>query len=302
MQILKIFDYFFVLRPMLHLPVWTILILGYYSHGYSHGNKWHLLLSLLVGTGLAGTAYLVNQIFDIESDRINDKLHFLPKGYIKIRTAWIMTFVLSLVSLAAAFYISQAAGIVAVLIFGLGLVYSSPPLAIKNRAWQAALTNGIGYGGLVFILGYCAAGGLFLPAIFKSLPYFFAVAGVYIGTTLPDIEGDKKTGKLTIGVIFGSRKTAILILACYGLSIISGFILRDTPFLFAALAAMPFYIWSVIAKNIKSTILAIKVSILTLTLAAGYFFPLYLIFIVLLILATRIYYKSRFELTYPSLK
>ena len=298
---LKPFDYIFVLRPMLHLPVWTILILGYYSGSFGQDHRWELLSALLIGTGLFGAVFLINQIYDIESDRINDKLHFLPRGYIKVPVAWAMTIGLNIISLIGAFAISIQIGLIAAMVVILGIIYSAPPLILKDRAWSATIANGLGHGTLVYLLGFCTAGGEIAVGIVKSLPYFFAVAAVYIGTTLPDIDGDKSTGKLTIGVRYGQNLTIYIIMIIYILAIASGYIVGDRLFLYAALAAAPIYIRALFARSIRAIVNAVKVSIITLTLAAIYQAPLYLLFFVALVFATRAYYKARFDMVYPSI-
>jgi 4-hydroxybenzoate polyprenyltransferase len=298
-NILRILDYIFILRPMLHLPVWTIAILGFYRASSTNSG---LLPVLFLGSGLAGAVFILNQIYDIESDRLNDKIFFLPRQIIKLGSAWLMVIVLNMVSIILAFYISLSVGVVALVIIMLGVFYSVPPLSLKNKTWWAVIANGIGHGTLVFLLGFCAAGGSFLPGIIKSLPYFFSVAAVYIGTTLPDIEGDKQTSKLTLGSVYSEKRAKHTMMAFYILSLISGFALNDTPFLIAAIVAAPFYIWSIFAAKIKPAVMAIKISIISLSLAAGYFEPSYIIFLVFLIVLTRVYYKFRFNLVYPSIK
>lgn len=301
MSYIRIFDYFFILRPMLHLPVWTVLLLGYYSYDYSHGNKWNLLLALVLGTALFGGVFLINQIYDIESDRINNKLHFLPRGIIKVSVAWLMTILLNLVSLIGGFVISFKIGLVISAVVLLGILYSVPPIALKNRPWSAAIANGLGHGTLVYLIGYCTAGGGLFTGAIKSLPYFFAVAAVYIGTTLPDIDGDRLTGKRTIGVDLGERTSIYIVILCYLIALVFGIIVSDKPFLYAALAAGLFYMYALLKRSIKPVVLALKVSILTLTLAAGYMMPLYILSVIILVFLTRAYYKARFNMEYPSI-
>lgn len=278
------------------------MILGYHSSSFSLGNDWRLLYILFLGTCLFGAVFLINQIYDIESDRINKKLHFLPEGHIKTGIAWIMIMTLNSIALILSFSLSFQIVLVALLVIILGILYSVPPIFLKNRAWPAAFANGLGNGTLVFILGFLAGGGSMMTGILKSLPYFFAVMSVYIGTTLPDTWGDAEQGKNTIAVVYNLPVVHYLIICSFLISIIAGIIINDTPFLIAAFAALPFYIWSFFKKSINAVILAVKISIITLTLAASYMMPLYLVFVVFLVFATRAYYKARFGIEYPSLK
>ncbi len=141
MKIDNILDHLFVLRPMLHLPVWTIMILGYYRYPQDTASWPILPVSLLLGTGLFGAVFLINQIYDIESDRLNNKLHFLPDGYVKPGVAWIMTIILNFIVLVIAFGLSIPLGISALLIVILGIFYSVSPIALKNRVWPAVFAN-----------------------------------------------------------------------------------------------------------------------------------------------------------------
>ncbi len=302
MSYIRTFDYFFVLRPLLHIPVWTVLILGYYSIHLSHGYKWNLLLSLLLGSFVFGGVFLINQIYDIESDRINGKLHFLPDGHIKPGVAWLMFIVLNTTSIVGGFFVSLEVGVLIIAVMILGMLYSVPPISLKNRPWAAALSNGLGHGSLVFMVGYYAGGGASIKGVIHSLPYFFAVVAVYIGTTLPDIEGDRRTGKRTIGVKYGEAHSIHIIVLCYIAAIAFGFLLADKPFLYAALAALPFYLWCYLKPSSAAAVLAVKVSILTLSLVASFVMPLYLFFLVILVYLTRIYYRARFNMEYPSIK
>ncbi|MCP4580047.1 MAG: UbiA family prenyltransferase [candidate division Zixibacteria bacterium] len=298
----KLLDHIFVLRPMLHIPVWTVGILGYFSYGDAESGWLEIPLMMLIGTGLFGAVFLINQIYDIESDRINDKVFFLPRGLVTPGWTWLMTIMLNVISPILAFYISFGAGVAALIIVVLGVLYSVPPISMKDRTWPAAVANGLGHGTMVFILGYCMAGGAFFTALIKSIPYFLAVAAVYVGTTLPDIKGDRETGKITISVRFGPRITQSIVLISYLVALSIGYILQAIPFLIASLAVAPFYFWLYYTKTSKATMLAVKMSVISLSLAASYLYPLYALFLLSLIFATRIYYQHRFNMEYPAIK
>jgi len=64
-------------------------------------------------------------------------------------------------------------------------------------------------------------------------------------------------------------------------------------------------LWIVLAGYVvispRVDLLAAKFPLLVLTLLAGYYYPYYLLFVVALILATRIYYRRRFGISYPRL-
>ncbi len=297
----KILDHIFVLRFMLIIPVWTILLLGFYHSGSGLPYSLRMFWIAFAATGLSGAVFILNQIFDIESDRANNKVYFLPKGYVKIGAAWMLYAVLNIVSLSIAFAISTTAGFFGLAILALGAAYSTPPFVIKDRPWPGFIANAFGHGTLVYLLGYCSLGGDLKSGLLKSLPYFLSVAAVYIGTTLADIEGDKLTGKRTLAVAMGINRSIYFLTVCYFLSLAAAIIIEDIPFLWAALAVCPFYIWAVAVKSLKSSMIALKLSIVTLSLVSAYFYPCYFIFLLAVILLTRIYYRKRFGMDYPAI-
>jgi len=287
---------------MLHLPVWTIAIFGYYGNSGQQRSWFELVATLTLGSCIAGGVFVLNQIYDIESDRTNKKLFFLAEGIISSRTAWLFVICLNIAALIIGFALSGPVGILATLGILLGIFYSAPPVALKNRAWPAVCTNAVGHGTLIYLIGHCAAGTSWLTGLIQSLPYFFAVGAVYIGTTAPDVDGDRKTGKRTIAVAYGEKATLYFAISLYCLAVMAGLLLTDIPFLIASLAAGPFYFWAVIVGSTKRIFMAIKISVVTLSLVACYFFPPYLPFLIILIIATRAYHKWRFNLDYPAIK
>ena len=301
MSFLKYLDYLFILRPVLMPPLWTIFLLGYHR-AYLHSGQQNpvgfpfLLISLAIGA-----IYIFNQIYDIESDRINKKLFFLSEGYISLKSAWIETILLFLISVIFAFFISTQLGILFLLGFAFGFLYSSPPFCFKNRPFLGFLSNSIGHGSWSFLLGWAINASVNFKAIIFSLPYLFAVGAVYLNTTLPDIEGDEKIGKMTLGVKYGIRKVSTISAILVLVSIILALRLSDFPFFFGALLSFPFFVWSALRRTTNTITLSVKSAVLFLSLVAGSYHPWYFLVLLLGLFGTRIYYKKRFSLVYPSL-
>lgn len=294
-------DWVFVLRPVLHPPVWTILILGYYQSPVRPIDEFRLLWLLLLSSGLAGWAYIVNQISDIESDRRNKKLFFLPAGLISLRAASIFAGFLALIALLGAFYYGRTIGLISLVLIVLGYLYSGSPFKGKNHPVWGTMLNGFGHGSLVFMLGFTGAGGLFGDAFPLSIPYLFAVIAVFIGTTLPDSRGDVLSGKRTPGVVLGARfSTAVMALSLM-ISLLLSLVFRDIPMLIVCNLSIPFYLYAAIKPNVKNAVFAARLSVLMLSLAACFIFPWYLVILAFLFVTARLYHKKRFGIDYPSL-
>lgn len=133
---------------MLIIPVWTISLLGARAAQWQQrglnpftldrfpfvnfsSSDLHLLILLLVGTLLSGGIFIVNQIYDIESDRVNKKLFLLPEGHVSITEAWVLYYVTTAGALIGAFILSWQLGILFVLGALIGLQYSLPRFNLK---------------------------------------------------------------------------------------------------------------------------------------------------------------------------
>jgi 4-hydroxybenzoate polyprenyltransferase len=295
----SIIDYFFFLRPMLHPPVWTIVILGYFRAADLFSTK--LLILLLISSAAASWAYIVNQLSDIESDKLNRKLFFLPDNIISPISAKFLAAAMLMLTLVGGFYLGINIGLLFTVGLALGYAYSIRPFDLKSRPLAGILSNAIAHGILPFAAGYMIAGGEPEGAFSYSIPYFLAVGGVFIGTTIPDYFGDQKAGKITLAVRYGLNRAGMLMAICAILAVITAVFVRDIPMVLAGSLSLPFYILNWRRVSERNSAMAAKVSVLLLTLGAGWFFWPYLILVAILILATRQYYRRRFKMTYPKL-
>jgi 4-hydroxybenzoate polyprenyltransferase len=298
---LKYLDYLFLIRPVLMPPVWTILLLGHRRSSQLFGENNLPGLGILLVTFLVGAVYVLNQIFDIESDRQNQKLFFLARGYISKRSAISEMILLNLISVIPAFLISRELGFLFILGMIFGILYSTPPVSLKNRPIGGLMLNAFAHGNLAFLIGWSMNYSLSMRSLLFSLPYMFAVGAIYLNTTIPDIEGDRRAGKITLAVRWGKERVIILSSFLVAVAMVLSFLVKDIPFLIASALSFPFFIFSAFSKKEREIILATKVSILLLSIAAGIFYTWYFVILIFGFVGTRLYYKARFNLDYPTL-
>ena len=301
----RIADYFFAARPMLILPVWSIYLVSLHYH-HQLAEKEFSMENLAVLTGLTlliAGAYYVNQIFDKETDRINRKVLFLHNHLVNEKTLMTLFILFSVMAVAFATLYSKVVFFIYLQIFGLGFIYSAPPLRLKDRPISGLLVNAYVFGLLVplSIMPNITQHNAGLLGWDNPFYFFLSVLSVHILTTLPDVLGDKNSGKKTIGAVL-PMKIAILLSFCAftGAALValqSGFIFLVIIAGVAAVVTLA----ALINPADKLILLAAKLPILLLTLLAGYFYPVFLLFVVVLILASRAYYKRRFNITYPKL-
>jgi 4-hydroxybenzoate polyprenyltransferase len=300
-SMLKYLDYLFLTRPVLMPPVWTILLLGHRRSAVLSGGSHLPGLAVLLVTFLVGAVYVLNQVCDIESDRLNNKLFFLAQGLISKRSALVEMIVLNLAAIIPAFLISLQLGLLFVLGALFGFLYSVRPFALKNKPIGGLITNALAHGSLAFLIGWSMNRSLSAESLIFSLPYFLAVAAVYLNTTVPDLEGDRATGKITFAVRWGRQKTTVLsfllVISAVVLSLVTG----DTPFLVASALSLPFFLFAGFNRKERAVALSTKASILFLSVAAGFFYPWYFVILILGFAATRLYYRARFAMNYPAL-
>jgi len=299
----RLLDYIFFARPLLLLPVWTVY-LHYLAFSRENGGLnlrigdtaiWQLFSLTLVFAGV----YVFNQIFDIESDRINDKLHFLPRGMISIRSAWIYYLFLTLAGAAIMFaFFPEKWPVVAAIII-LGTAYSIPCIRLKDNFIGGLMANAAAYGFLVPLLLY--RNNITASVVFGMAPYFLAIATGYILTTIPDLEGDKASGKKTVAVILGPMGSLWLAFLTLLATLILSMMTANHELGGVALLTLILTIVLLYSFRWRLLMVAIKLPIFLLALLAGWHYPVFAVVLLLTIVLTRAYYKKRFGIKYPGL-
>ncbi len=310
----KPIDYLFLLRPTILLPVWAFLLIGFHRATISGLSDlrpiWNLSPPLIWGLWvyslLLGAIYVVNQIYDVETDRQNRKLFLLSEGYISLRSAWIYTAVLLLVSYASLRLVFPHHGILRMLwlfSLALGLLYNIPPLKFKGRPGLDLFSNALGYGGLNVLFGMFLRDSPPLgTALLQTLPYVFAVGAVFLLTTIPDIPGDRLAGDRTTGVVLGEHRTATLALIWLLLAFGFALLLSDPLVFFPSLLSLPLYFHTARVPTAENAKFAYRLSAGLFALTLAWKIPFYFVLGLLTFLALKLYYRWRFHLDYPSLR
>jgi len=311
----KIVDMVFLLRLPLLVPVWTVLILGWIAGNpearigsFACGT---LFINLLGFSLLVASIYVVNQIQDVESDRINKKLFLLPQGIISIPAAWAAAIICAVAGLAIAY----TQGVLMFTLFSaglfIGILYNLPPASLKNRAIGGVIANSLGHGAITFLVGWLAAkngqvitADLLTIGLLSSLAPGFANGAVFLATTMPDAAGDRLTGKKTFCVAYGERATAVAAMVMCICAFGTSFLLENHFWVMAipaALSAGVFVNFAMAAKR-ETAFYSFKWPVFLLSIGVAMFVPVYGVLILVTFAAGRIYYKLRFGIVYPTFK
>ncbi|HDL01301.1 MAG TPA: hypothetical protein ENH23_03610, partial [candidate division Zixibacteria bacterium] len=194
-------------------------------------------------------------------------------------------------------------GFLILVLIVLGAIYSVPPFRLKDRPISGLLANVVGYG---FIVPFTVMSDMTINnngLLGWDNPFYFAltIGAVYLLTTIPDKEGDKNTGKKTFAVILSTPLVKLLALILLIDSVVVANSSHFTLLVILSTISILTVIITLFSDSEKILFLSIKLPILLLTILAGYFFYIYAIFIVALLIGTRLYYRKRFKMEYPKL-
>lgn len=286
---MRLVDFFFALRPLVLVPAWSFFVLGAAAAQALQpfpGSRFVALSLVLCG------GYLVNQIVDFESDRRNGKGLFLQRGLFTRRTYATAAVLAVAAGLLLAWRTRQTPLGIA-LAAALVLAYSVPPLRLSARAGWDLAANAVGYGGLAPWIG--AGGGPLRPEFWIATS--LAVGAVFVHTTLLDTAGDRATGKHTLGVALSPRAARGLALL---LSLPAPVLLRGAGWPAAAAAGLTALLCAAATRGrCPSRTVCVGATAAFAAAAALAWWP-FGPALLLLVLATRVYYRRRFGLAYPA--
>src|SRR5205085_6926719 len=173
-------------------------------------------IGLVMAAVLNAASNALNQIYDLEIDRINKPRRPLPSGRLSLQSAWTFTFITYAIALALAWFVSPAGRhecfwivVVATIIT---ILYSAPPFRTKRLGIWANVTIAIPRGVLLKVAGWSA-----VKTIAGVEPWYIgAIFGLFLlGATttkdFADMEGDRQGGCRTLPIQYGVRRAAWMI-------------------------------------------------------------------------------------------
>jgi 4-hydroxybenzoate polyprenyltransferase len=170
----------------------------------------------LMAVALNSASNGLNQIYDLEIDRINKPRRPLPSGRLTLREAWIFTALGYLAALVLAWFVAPEGRrecfwivlVAAIITF----LYSGPPFRTKRLGIWANVTIAIPRGVLLKVAGWSA-----VKTVLALEPWYIgAIFGLFLlgaSTTkdFADMEGDARGGCRTLPIELGIRRAAWMI-------------------------------------------------------------------------------------------
>jgi len=177
---------------------------------------WSVALNLVLGTLMAALLNAgsngLNQIYDLEVDRVNKPGRPLPSGRMSLTEAKVISVVFFVVALALAWSVNMRCFSLALAATVLTYLYSVPPARTKARGLLANVTIAIPRGTLLKVAGWSCV----KPIDHLEPWYIGAIFGLFLlGASstkdFADIPGDRAGGCRTLPIIYGVREAAMLI-------------------------------------------------------------------------------------------
>ena len=174
------------------------------------------LVGLTMAAVLNAASNALNQIYDLEIDRINKPNRPLPSGRLPMASAWTFTLATYVVALMLAWFVAPGGRRecfwIVVIATVITVLYSVPPFRTKRLGIWANATIAIPRGVLLKVAGWSA-----VKTVVAVEPWFIGgIFGVFLlgaSTTkdFADMEGDARGGCRTLPIIYGVRQAAWMI-------------------------------------------------------------------------------------------
>ncbi|MFH1857532.1 MAG: UbiA family prenyltransferase, partial [Candidatus Omnitrophota bacterium] len=180
----------------------------------------YALLGIASAVFLNAASNVVNQIFDLEIDRLNKPDRILPSGKLSVRQATWIAVVFSILAFAAAYLVPNKQFFAIVLLAAfITFFYSSPPLRVKRCPFLANFWIAIPRGTLLLVSGWASVRDVWDGEIWVIGALFgLFVFGATTTKDFSDVEGDRRYGCLTLPALLGFRGAALFMVPFLTLS------------------------------------------------------------------------------------
>jgi len=200
-------------RPFTLLPPVVGIVSGsLVAYGATHQPwPWRaIVLAALAAAVLNAASNGLNQICDLEIDRVNKPQRPLPSGALSLRAARWLTLGGYGVALALAACVNRQTLVIYSAAALATWLYSAPPFRTKRSVWGANLTIATARGELLKVAGWAAVSSVLVswePWIIGFV-FFLFLLGATSTKDFADMAGDARDGCRTLPIVLGPRCAA----------------------------------------------------------------------------------------------
>ena len=217
---MKLKAWFMLVRPFTLIAPFMAVIFGvilqlsaYNQLNIFLNNFIQILFAALALSSAQAVGQIMNQIEDVEIDKINGKSYRpIASGEISIESAQIVAWIFAIFSILVGFSINIYYGSFIVMFILAGILYNTEPFRLKKRLWLNTGSLAISRG----LLPLPAAWSIFGNVADKTPWLLGTVMAIWVlawqnTKDINDIEGDKKFGIMTPVVYHGLKNLSIII-------------------------------------------------------------------------------------------
>ena len=178
------------------------------------------IYGFITGFSISSYSMIINDIYDIEIDKVNQPERPLAKQIISINSALSLSLILLLIGLTSSLLISYYNIIITAIFSILSWFYNiwgKKQGIIGNSIVASSMS-------IPFIFGGVITGNISLLVWSISLIAFLSGMGREIIKTIADVEGDKIKGVKSVSIQFGSRNAMLIACGFIIISILISFI------------------------------------------------------------------------------
>ena len=205
----------FKLEDLLIGAAFVYLGAAFANNGIPESNNIRLLVAILFCILGLASINSMNQIFDVEIDKINKPNRPIPAGRLTKKQVFIVSFSLSVCAGALTIYLGVIYFLIAVAGLAIGIIYSIPQIYLKKNTILSTMTIAVGYGILAFMVGWAVYKPILLIPLWLILFLYFHEVIITFCKDFSDLEGDKKARLETIPVLLGKFRGATLCFFLY---------------------------------------------------------------------------------------
>lgn len=185
-------------------------ILAYSSYSIDYGKALLMLAGFTTGFTATAASMLVNDIVDVEVDRVNKPWKPLPSGKAKVGTTWALTMILASVAVLVNVAVGWSLVAVTLIYLSIGVLYNF----MRRYWWSQFMVSASTTGPIVY--GYVASGlpedSIVFTTLF-ALTIFTVNTGREVLKAVQDMEGDKSMGYNTIPLRIGVQPSLVILKA-----------------------------------------------------------------------------------------
>lgn len=220
-----------IFRPELPLAAGVCVLLG---EVLALGGLPSLRLAVLGFISVflvSGSALVLNDVFDLEVDRVNMPQRPLPSGTLSVREAVILTMVAIVLGLSAALMISFLAFVCCLITCAVGVLYNWK-FKETGLAGNLMVSFSVGF---TFVFGGIAVGDPWNKIVWCfALMAFLVDLGEEIAGDAMDMAGDQQRGSKSLALMYGRSRALTISAVLFGLVIAVSLV----PFIFGWLGVV----------------------------------------------------------------